>query len=105
MKLLLKKAYLIIFVSMLHLFCKKQQGTAIVQTPPAINYGNIISSECRFILAHQLSDGAFIMSANRDVAGYRIVPYFNNIAARALLENPSPANIAAARRWMISPAL
>src|SRR5580692_1523322 len=100
MKFLLKKVCLITLLSILHLFCMKPQATAIVQTPPAINYGNIISSECRFILAHQLSDGAFIMSANRDVAGYRIVPYFNNIAARALLENPSPANIAAVRRWM-----
>src|ERR1700681_2037408 len=101
MRFLFKKGYLFILVSMLYLFCKKQLDAAIPQPRATINYNNIITSECHFILAHQLNDGAFTMSANQDSAGYKIVPYFNNIAARALLENPVPENLAAVRRWMI----
>jgi hypothetical protein len=102
MKFLFKKILLYSFMGMFNLFCKKQlNSTGVVLHPTIINYSNIIMSECNFILAHQLSDGAFTMSANPDIAGYKIVPYFNNIAARALLENPSISTIAAVKNWMM----
>jgi hypothetical protein len=102
MKFFFKKIFLLSLISITHLFCKKQMEPAgTIKAPPAVNYLDIINSECKFILAHQLSDGAFTMSANRETQGYKIVPYFNNIAARALLENPVADNITAVKNWMI----
>jgi hypothetical protein len=85
--------------------CNKHDGASqpdkvITDSLSAIDYRAIIKSESQFILAHQLSDGAFTMSSNRDSAGYKIVPYFSNIAARALLENPTSENIQAVKNWI-----
>ena len=93
----------------MHLSCKTQMDPppnrpippVIVPPSTAVSYSNIITSECNFIRSHQLNDGAFTMSANRGIEGYKIVPYFSNIAARALLENPTPENITAVKNWMI----
>jgi hypothetical protein len=104
--LLLKKIVLLSFIPLLPLSCKKSDASAnpvpiiITHPPVAVNYTNIINSESNFILAHQTGDGAFTMSADRGTQGYKIVPYFSNIAARALLENPTPAVIAAVKNWM-----
>jgi hypothetical protein len=105
--LLLKKIVLISLIPMTQISCKKADNApksvqAVETKPPApVNYTSIIESESNFILAHQTSDGAFTMSADRGVPGYKIVPYFSNIAARALLENPTPAVIAAVKNWMM----
>ena len=108
MKFTLKKIFLLSIISILNFYCKRQINAPnsvntvdTVNIPIAVRYISIINSECNFILAHQLSDGAFTMSANRETEGYKIVPYFNNIAARALLDNPTALNIAAVRHWMI----
>jgi hypothetical protein len=102
MKFFFKKIFLLGLMSITHLFCRKQMEPAgTIKPPVAVNYLDIINSECKFILAHQLSDGAFTMSANRETQGYKIVPYFNNIVARALLENPVADNITAVKNWMI----
>ncbi len=93
MKFSFKKIFLLSLVPLIHLSCKTQMANSKSE--------DIINSECNFILAHQLSDGAFTMSANRETMGYKIMPYFNNIAARALLENPTTANITAVKNWMI----
>ena len=104
--LLLKKIFLISFILVMHLSCKKSDAQANtvpvvkIKPPVAVNYINIINSESNFILGHQTSDGAFTMSADGATQGYKIVPYFSNIAARALLENPTPAVITAVKKWM-----
>jgi len=104
--ILLKKLLLISLIPMTQVSCKKADNTpkqvpVVVTKPPApVNYTGIIESESNFILAHQTSDGAFTMSADKGVPGYKIVPYFSNIGARALLENPTPAVIAAVKNWM-----
>ncbi len=64
-------------------------------------YEALIKSECDFILKHQLGDGAFIMSGGKHNTKFKICPYFNNIAAIALLEVPSQRNISAVKRWML----
>src|SRR6185437_2449733 len=74
--------------------------TLVLPLPDTLSYNSIIANQCNFILSHQLNDGAFTMSSNRDVSGYKIVPYFANIAARALLENPTNTNIDAVKRWI-----
>ncbi|HEV3250495.1 MAG TPA: hypothetical protein VGZ71_06060 [Puia sp.] len=98
MKSLLKRIIPACLTPILLLACARHME--MVKSTAAPNYANIISSECNFILAHQLSDGALTMSANRDIQGYKIVPYFSNIAAQALLENPTTVNIIAVKKWM-----
>jgi hypothetical protein len=104
MKIFTKKISLLIVILATQLSCSKsgaQVQPVVIKTPAAVNYNNIINSESAFILAHQTSEGAFTMSANMDVQGYKIVPYFSNIAARALLESPTPAVITAVKNWMV----
>jgi hypothetical protein len=98
MKIILKKIFLTSLTPVMLLSCARHMD--MVKTPAVVNYISIINSECNFILTHQLSDGALTMSANRENQGYKIVPYFSNIAAQALLENPTSVNIAAVRNWM-----
>lgn len=102
-----KMIFLFIFYS-LNISCSKTDKPAPIIAPPpvivlpaAVDYNSIITNECNFILRNQLSNGAFTMSANRGTQGYKIVPYFSNIAARALLENPTSVNIAAVKNWMV----
>jgi hypothetical protein len=106
----MKKIVFLFLLSMIYFSCKSKidipapiiAPRPVINLPPAAaNYSSIITSECNFILASQLSDGAFTMSANRETQGYKIVPYFSNIAARALLENPTIVNIVAVKNWMI----
>jgi hypothetical protein len=98
---------LLIGIFLINVSCKKTDHPTVtvpvVITEPtvAVNYSDIIKSETSFILAHQLNDGAFTMSVDRGTLGYKIVPYFSNIAARALLENPTPETIAAVKKWIV----
>ncbi len=97
----MKKKFMLSIVSIVYLCCKSKSDIPVPITPiPVVNYNSIITNQCNFILDNQLSDGAFTMSANRGVHGYKIVPYFNNIAARALLENPTIVNIKAVKNWI-----
>lgn len=83
--------------------CKPARSiiTPPVEPPAVITYDKLITNESDFIMAHQLDDGALTMSFNKEVQGYKIMPYFSNIAARALLANPTAARIAAVKKWMV----
>lgn len=87
----------------LFLACKAEAPTILPPAVPAIigTYDKLITNESDFIMGHQLNDGALTMSSNKGVEGYKIVPYFSNIAARALLANPTAARIAAVKKWMV----
>ncbi|HZZ76814.1 MAG TPA: hypothetical protein VFE04_12830 [Puia sp.] len=99
---MLHKIWLIGLLSFFHSSCKKQsQNNISGYTVEHIDVRNIIDAECRFIRAHQLNDGAFTMSGERQEKGYKIVPYFNNLAAMALLENPNDSNMVSVKHWMI----
>lgn len=91
----------------LHLSCQKADipvktiAPEVNKPPLTVNYSSIIDNESNFILSHQLSDGALLMSADKGTQGYKLVPYFSNIAARALLENSSTVAISAVKMWMV----
>lgn len=92
--------------TLIFLACKTNVSDVLVPPPTSeppiiLNVDNLINNESDFIMAHQLDDGAITMSGNRDVSGYKIVPYFSNIAARALLANPTSARIASVKKWMV----
>ena len=100
----MKKVVLLGFIPLMFLACKPEPP---IVTPPPVKppiigkYDKLITAESDFIMAHQLDDGAITMSSNKGVPGYKIVPYFSNIAARALLANPTAARIAAVKKWMV----
>ena len=100
----MKKVILLSFIPLMFLACKPEPP---IVTPPPVKppiigkYDKLITAESDFIMAHQLDDGAITMSSNKGVPGYKIVPYFSNIAARALLANPTAARIAAVKKWMV----
>ena len=100
----MKKVIMLGLLPMMFLACKPDIPKPPVDPikPPTVGiYDKLINSESDFIMAHQLNDGALTMSSNKGVPGYKIVPYFSNIAARALLANPTAARIAAVKKWMV----
>lgn len=96
----MKKVAMIVLFPLTFLACKPEHP-AILPTPVISAYNKLISNQSDFIMALQLDDGALTMSANKGVPGYKIVPYFSNIAARALLSDPTAAHIAAVKKWMV----
>ena len=100
----MKKIIRLGLLPIMFLACKPDFSTPPVTPakPPTVGINDkLITSESDFIMAHQLNDGALTMSSNKGVPGYKIVPYFSNIAARALLANPTAARIAAVKKWMV----
>lgn len=84
-------------------------GTAAVCSA-AVDYSGIIESESNWIAGLQQSSGAIIMSEqyiatfpdanNQDVDYYVVEPYFANLAVIGMLEHPTAANIAVAKKWV-----
>lgn len=99
----MKKVILLGFLPFMLLACQPIPPIDIPPVKPPIigKYDKLITYESDFIMAHQLDDGALAMSSNKGVPGYKIVPYFANIAARALLANPTAARITAVKNWMV----
>jgi len=100
----MKKVIMLGLLPLTFLACKPEPPiiTQPPVKPPIVGtYDKLITNESDFIMAHQLDDGALTMSSNKGVPGYKIVPYFSNIAARALLANPTAARIAAVKKWMV----
>ncbi len=81
--------------------CKKEKDPVIPKEKPVVDvktiYDNIIAYQIPYILATQSASGAF--KDTKD-AGSRIMPYFGNIACRALLKMPTAENVAAVKKWM-----
>lgn len=102
----MKNLVLFGLTSLIFLACKPNLPETLVppqSTNPLIieDFDKLINIESDFIMAHQLENGALTMSGNRDVQGYKIVPYFSNVAARALLANPTPARVLSVKKWMV----
>lgn len=71
-----------------------------------VNYNYIIDAESRYIASCLVSSGAIIMGQNmlytfQGTPHYKICPYFSNLAAIALLDNPILSNLAIVKNWMI----
>lgn len=65
-------------------------------------YPALIQNEMGYITGLQLTDGAIMDNGQPEDNGtYRITPYNANIAARALLADATPANIAIVKKWML----
>ncbi len=63
-------------------------------------YDSVIKTQCRYILATQLRDGAMTMTC-KAFDKKKICPYFSNLACIALLKNTSPENILAVKKYML----
>jgi len=69
------------------------------------DYKYIISSEAIYIDSCVTTSGAIIMGRSmrftfQGTPHYKICPYFSNLAAEALLEDPTPTNLAVVKKWM-----
>lgn len=79
------------------------------QNPPpgTPNYSTIIEAEQNWIISLQIENGAIKMAGgparytDDGKAVYKIHPYFNNLAVLGLLEDPKPAVIDTAKKWII----
>ena len=69
------------------------------------NYEYVVHSEVAYIDSCVTTSGAIIQARNdraifRGTPHYKICPYFSNFAAAALLEDPTPADLAMVKNWM-----
>ena len=65
----------------------------------------IVGSEAAYIDSCVVSSGAIILARNllytfQGTPHYKISPYFSNFAADALLEDPTPSDLAVVKKWM-----
>lgn len=70
-----------------------------------VDYNHIIGTESQYLDSCVVPSGAIIMSRNmlytfQGTPHYKICPYFSNFAAYALLEDPTPTNLALVKKWM-----
>ena len=98
-----KRIVALLFLSFLGIVsCKKVKDPIVPKEKPITEtktiYETIISYQVPYILATQSVSGAF--KDTKD-AGSRIMPYFANIACRALLKMPTAENVAAVKKWMV----
>jgi len=108
MKTLLKSRFLLSTTLALLISCQKQtqvpsQKVASIaprshQTLNRTSYTTFINKQIAYILSAQLPSGALMMTP---VAGSKINGYFANIACMGVLANPTAANIAAVKSWMV----
>ena len=82
--------------------CTKEKDPVIPKVKPVEEvktiYETITANQISFILATQSTSGAF---KDTKEAGSRIMPYFANIACRALLKMPTAENVTAIKKWMV----
>lgn len=97
------KIVVIVLLSLVGIIsCKKEKNPVIPKVKPVVEvktiYETIIANQISYILATQSASGAF--KDTKD-AGSRVMPYFANIACRALLKMPTAENVAAVKKWMV----
>ena len=101
----MKKIWIISLFTVFFKACSVKKSSGRIDQIPVIpnvivvDYKSLIKAESSFIISNQI-DSAFIMSSKKETAGYKINPYFNNISARAILENADPSTITAVKEWI-----
>ncbi len=70
---------------------------ACAQVP---DYSAIINTQAAYIIARQASSGAIQMTTERDKDGYKIEPYFANLACIALITNDGNTYSPTVQRWL-----
>ena len=97
---MLRKYFLLVIAGLLLSGLSLKAGSSA-----GVDYNYIIDSEARYLASCVVSSGAIIegksfLTTFQGTPHYQICPYESNFAALALLDDPTPRNLAIVKKWM-----